>query len=91
MEDIAVLDIRKCLKTHLGTEWLRVIRTVDERRRKREEAGRKITAVDARCLKIAMDCLCGELAAVLSVSREEAQKRVEDVISGNMKPECIEK
>ena len=44
------------------------------------EKGHKVTAVDSRYYKLAEDNLCGELAVVLGISKNEA----EEVIAGKM-------
>ena len=43
---------------------------------KRIESGRKVTAVDARYLKIAQDCLYGEMAVALSMPREAVEEYI---------------
>lgn len=69
-------EYKNCLKTELCEEWVKVIKTIWNRKQKRIEAGRKVTAVDARYLKIAQDCLFGELAVALSMPREDVEEYI---------------
>ena len=69
-------EYKKCLKTDLCEEWIRIIKTIFIRMQKRMEAGRKATAVDAKYLKIAQDCLFGELSVSLSMPRDEVEQYI---------------
>ena len=53
-----------------------IIKTIYLRKRAREEAGRKETAVDARYFRIAEDQLYGELAVALDMSRENVESYI---------------
>ena len=55
---------------------IRIIKTIYLRKRAREEAGRKETAVDARYFRIAEDQLYGELAVALDMSRENVESYI---------------
>lgn len=68
---------REHFKTGSCEEWLRILKTAWQRGRLRIQAGRKMTAVDAKYCHMAEDSLYGELAVALGVSREEAAARVE--------------
>ena len=61
---------RECMKTGKCEEWARLLKTVQERREKRIQSGRKVTAVDDKYFHIAEDSLYGELAVALDISRE---------------------
>ena len=79
-------EYKNCLRTEQCDEWIRIIKTIWLRKQKRLEAGRKITAVDARYLKIAQDCVYGELAVALSMPREA----VEEYITSQLENEvCV--
>ncbi len=69
-------EYKNCLKTDRCEEWVKVIKTIWSRMQKRIEAGRKVTAVDAKYLKIAQDCLFGEMAVALSIPREEVEEYI---------------
>lgn len=70
-------EYRNCMKTNSCKEWVKIIKTIYLRKQKRLEAGRKVTAVDAKYFRIAEDNLYGELAISLSMERNE----VEDYIT----------
>lgn len=79
-EKLLEQEYKNCLRTDLSEEWAKIIKTIYMRMQKRIEAGRKVTAIDARYLKIARDCLYGELAAALDLPREEVEENVETQI-----------
>ena len=54
-------EYRGCMKTNNCEEWIKIIKTIYLRKQKRLEAGRKVTAVDAKYFRIAEDNLYGEL------------------------------
>lgn len=70
-------EYKNCLRTQRCEEWMGIIKTISERKQKRLAAGRKVTAVDARYLKIAEDCVYGELAVALSMSRESVEEFIQ--------------
>ena len=43
-----------------------------------------MTAVDARYLKIAQDCLYGEMAVALSMPREEVEEFISQQLEGSV-------
>ena len=57
-------------------DLIRIIKTIYLRKRAREKAGRKETAVDARYFRIAEDQLYGELAVALDMSRENVESYI---------------
>lgn len=73
-------EYRGCMKTNCCEEWIKIIKTIYLRKQKRLEAGRKVTAVDAKYFRIAEDNLYGELAVVLHIPRSE----VESYITGEI-------
>lgn len=66
-------EYRGCMKTNCCEEWIKIIKTIYLRKQKRLEAGRKVTAVDAKYFRIAEDNLYGELAVVLNIPRNEVE------------------
>jgi len=73
-------EYRACMRTNVCEEWIKIIKTIYLRKQKRIEAGRKVTAVDAKYFKQAEDNLYGELAVALEMSRDG----VESYITGEM-------
>lgn len=60
---------KECMKSNDCGKWVQVIKTINERKQKRLQAGRKETAVDSKYLKLAEDHLYGELAIALNMER----------------------
>ncbi len=73
-------EYRGCMRTNDCTEWIRIIKTIYQRKQKRLAAGRKVTALDAKYYRLAEDNLFGELAISLELPRGE----VEDYITREM-------
>lgn len=73
---------KECLKTNSCEELVRIIKTIYLRKQKRIEAGRKITAVDAKYFHIAEENLYGELAVALDLSRSEVEGYITAAIDG---------
>lgn len=69
-------EYRGCMKTNCCEEWIKIIKTIYQRKQKRLEAGRKVTAIDAKYFRIAEDNLYGELAVVLNIPRSEVQNYI---------------
>lgn len=66
-------EYRGCMKTNCCEEWVKIIKTIYIRKQKRLEAGRKVTAIDAKYFRIAEDNLYGELAVALNIPKAEVQ------------------
>lgn len=73
-------EYKCCMKTNCCKEWIKIIKTIYLRKQKRIEAGRKVTAVDAKYFKLAEDNLYGELAVSLGLSREEMEEYIKKEI-----------
>ena len=73
---------RECMKTNRCEEWVRVIKTIYLRKQKRLQAGRKVTAVDAKYFHLAEESLYGELAVALEMSREAVEAYITEEIDG---------
>ena len=70
-EKLVEQDYKTCMKSNCCNEWVKLIKTIYERKQKRVQAGRKETAVDSKYFKIAEDNLYGELAVALDMERTE--------------------
>lgn len=67
---------KECMQSNDCEEWMKLLKTLYFRKKRRLEKGHKETAVDSRYYKLAEENLCGELAVVLGKSKRE----VEDVV-----------
>ena len=72
-EKEAEAQYRACMQSNSCEEWMKLLKTLYFRRKKRMEKGHKETAVDGRYYKLAEENLCGELAIVLGVSKKEVE------------------
>lgn len=73
---------KECIKKNDCAELVKIIKTIYLRKQKRLQAGRKVTAVDAKYFHIAEDNLYGELAVALDMSRKEVEDYIVEVIDG---------
>ena len=86
IKDIDMLGMKKALRTCDVRQWVRVIKTVYERKQKRQAQGKKVTAGDERCLHAARENLYGELAVSLGIEKNDVERyimeKMEDKITG---------
>lgn len=68
---------RECLKSGNCKEWVRILKTIWRRKQERQQAGRKVTAVDAKYFHMAEESLYGELAVALDLNRDEVEAYIE--------------
>ncbi|MDD6212908.1 MAG: CarD family transcriptional regulator [Clostridiales bacterium] len=62
---------KDCLRTGECREYIRVIKTLYQRKKLRIASGKKITSTDERYLKLAEEALYSEFALLFSVPRDE--------------------
>lgn len=75
-EKLLEQDYRSCLKTNSCTDWVKLIKTIYERRQKRIQMGRRETSIDSKYFRIAEDVLYGELAVALGLQREQVSQYI---------------
>ena len=73
---------KECMKSNSCEELVKVIKTIHIRKQKRIQAGRKVTAVDAKYFHLAEESLYGELAVSLGISRDEVEAYITGEIVG---------
>ena len=73
---------RDCIKTNDCMELVKMIKTIYMRKQKRIQAGRKVTAVDAKYFHLAEESLYGELAIALDMSRDKVEDYIAEAIGG---------
>ncbi len=81
-EKMVEQDYKVCMKSNACDEWVKLIKTIYERRQKRLQAGRKETAVDSKYFKIAEDNLYGELAVALELERDQVCEYISTCLEG---------
>jgi len=70
-------DYKSCMKSNNCTDWVKLIKTIYERKQKRLQVGRKETAIDSKYFKQAEDILYGELSVVLNIERDRVSQYIE--------------
>jgi CarD family transcriptional regulator len=76
-EKLLEQEYRSCMKANRCEAWIKIIKTIYSRKQKRLEAGRKVTAVDAKYFKLAEDNLYGELAVALNMTKEMVEAYIQ--------------
>lgn len=76
-EKEAEMLYRECVQSNNCAEWVKLLKTLYFRKKSRLEKGHKVTAVDSRYYKLAEEKLCGELALVLGMEREQIAECIE--------------
>ncbi len=65
---------RAAVQSENSAEWARAIKTLRQERDKRLSTGKRMTVIQERCLKLAEEKLCGELAVSLGMEREKVEE-----------------
>lgn len=82
-EKMVEQDYKASMKTNRCEEWVRIIKTIYDRKQKRLQMGRKETAVDGKYFKIAEDNLYGELAIALNIERKDVCGYIAEQLQGS--------
>ncbi len=61
-------------------ELIKIIKTIYERKEKRQEEGKKLTVADEKYIRLAEDSLYGELAIPLDMDVEEVREQVVELV-----------
>ena len=75
-EKLLEQNYKSCMKTNCCDEWVKLIKTIYERRQRRIQLGRKETAIDSKYFKIAEDVLYGELAVALEMEKSQVGRYI---------------
>ena len=62
---------KSCMRSYDCTEWVRLIKCIYNRKIKRIESGKKITATDEKYMRLAEEALYSELAIALGISKDK--------------------
>lgn len=83
LKDIPVLEVpseklleqeyKGCMKSNDCTQWVKLIKTIYLRKKKRLDEGRRETAIDSKYGKLAESSLFGELSVAMNISKGEVQ------------------
>jgi len=66
-------NYKACMRTCDCREWVRIIKTLYQRKQERTAQGKKVTATDERYLRMAKECLYSELEIPLGIPKEELE------------------
>ena len=64
-----------------GRDWISILKTLHQRKEERLAAGKKITALDERYMRVAEQELYGELSIVLGIEKENMHDYIQDQIA----------
>jgi CarD family transcriptional regulator len=62
------------------SSWVALIKYLYKRNNERIAAGKKIISLDERYMRMAQNCLHGELAAALEVPREQVDSIIQQIL-----------
>ncbi len=74
-------DYKLCLKTNECNQWIKLLKTIYERKQMRLQKGRKETAIDSKYFRIAEEVLYGELAVALDMDRDRVSQYIEEQLN----------
>ncbi|MDO5135409.1 MAG: CarD family transcriptional regulator [Eubacteriales bacterium] len=77
---------RECMKTCESRELVRVIKTIQMRKKDRLSRRKKVTATDERYLKMAEDYLYAELSLLLDIPKKSIGSYIVSYLSRNQEP-----
>ena len=69
---------RECMKSCKCAEWVRIIKTLYERKVSRLKQGKKITALDERYMRTAENELYSELSLTLGIPKDEMEQYIRE-------------
>ena len=81
-EKLTEQTYKDCIRKNSCEELVKMIKTIYLRKQKRIQAGRKVTAVDAKYSHMAEESLYGELAVALDMNRKEVEVCIAELIDG---------
>ena len=71
---------KACMEPAQTEGWVRIIRTLYRRNEERAAAGKKTINMDERYMKMAKNCLYGELAVSLGMKKDEVEAFIESIL-----------
>ena len=76
---------KECIRSGDCVQWIRIIKTLYNRRMERQRQGKRMTATDERYLRQAEDYLYSELSIPLGLPRENVESFITETISQGVK------
>ncbi len=72
---------RQALNRCSGRSWISILKTLNKRKEERQAAGKKVTALDERYLRVTEQELYGELSVVLGIEKENMHDYIQERIA----------
>lgn len=72
---------RQALNGCSGRAWVSILKTLNKRKEERLAAGKKVTALDERYLRVTEQELYGELSVVLGIEKEDMHDYIQEQIA----------
>ena len=72
---------RQALNGCSGRAWVSILKTLNKRKEERLAAGKKVTALDERYLRVTEQELYGELSVVLGIEKEHMHDYIQEQIA----------
>ena len=72
---------KECIRSGDCVQWIRIIKTLYDRRLERQRQGKRMTATDERYLRQAEDYLYSELSIPLDMPRENVESFITETIN----------
>ena len=69
------------IKSNDCSEWIKIIKTVYEKKEKVQKKGKKLTQNDIRYMKLAEELLHGELAVILQIAKESVSNYISNEVN----------
>ena len=69
---------KECMKSCKCAEWVRIIKTLYQRKMSRLKQGKKITALDERYMRTAENELYSELSLTLGIPKDEMEQYIRE-------------
>ncbi|MGN0408590.1 MAG: CarD family transcriptional regulator [Bacteroides sp.] len=76
---------KACMQNAECKGWVTIIKTLYERNNARLTSGKKIISMDERYMRMAKNCLYGELAVSLDIEKDKVESYIEKILA------CTEK
>lgn len=74
-------EYKSCMKSNDCREWVKLIKTIYERKQTRIQNGRKETAIDSKYFRIAEEVLYGELSVALDMERDQVSRYITEQLN----------
>ncbi len=82
------VQYKTAIRTYDCYEWIRIIKTLYQRKQELSEQKKRLGQIDERYLHMAEDLLYAELSISLEMTREQVESYIADIVSQHEREEC---